>query len=48
MAAPHSQGSGVRTHFKTPEGRYSLAHEKSHPAGLLHYGHNKAVTLVCI
>ncbi|EFJ31470.1 hypothetical protein SELMODRAFT_144349 [Selaginella moellendorffii] len=37
-------GGGGRTHFKTPEGRYKLSREKSHPSGLLHYSHGKTVT----
>ncbi|CAM6092794.1 unnamed protein product [Calypogeia fissa] len=42
MAAPNSQSPSVRTHFKTPEGRYKLVKEKTHPAGIIHYNHNKA------
>ncbi|MQL91170.1 hypothetical protein Taro_023777 [Colocasia esculenta] len=30
---------GLKTYFKTPEGRYKLQYEKTHPAGLLHYSH---------
>ncbi|KAF6173118.1 hypothetical protein GIB67_020710 [Kingdonia uniflora] len=40
--------SGLKTYFKTPEGRYKLQFEKTHPAGLLHYAHGKAVTQVTI
>lgn len=46
MATSNSQNPGVRTHFKTPEGRYSLSHEKTHPTGLLHYNIGKAITQV--
>jgi len=44
-AAPTAQQSpGLKTYFKTPEGRYKLSYEKTHPTGLLHYSHGKAVT----
>ncbi|KAI3983376.1 hypothetical protein MKX01_013443 [Papaver californicum] len=39
---------GVKTYFKTPEGRFKLQYEKTHPTGLLHYSHGKAVTQVTI
>ncbi|CAH1437379.1 unnamed protein product [Lactuca virosa] len=35
------QARGLKTYFKTPEERYKLKYEKSHPAGLLHYAHDK-------
>eukprot|EP01018_Ginkgo_biloba_P011574 Gb_01349 [translate_table: standard] len=44
MAAPNAQSPGLKTYFKTPEGRYKLLYEKTHPTGLLHYSHGKAVT----
>ncbi|KAJ7532250.1 hypothetical protein O6H91_14G079700 [Diphasiastrum complanatum] len=48
MAAPNGQASGVRTHFKTPEGRYKLSREKTYPTGILHYSHGKVVTQVLL
>ncbi|BFI24825.1 hypothetical protein MPTK2_1g15200 [Marchantia polymorpha subsp. ruderalis] len=48
MAAPNSQSPSVRTHFKTPEGRYKLSHEKTHPSSVLHYSHGKAITQVTL
>ncbi|KAE9585457.1 putative transcription factor WD40-like family [Lupinus albus] len=39
--------AGLKTHFKTPEGRYKLQYEKSHPS-LLHYAHGKTVTQVTL
>ncbi|KAK9128143.1 hypothetical protein Syun_016940 [Stephania yunnanensis] len=44
----NSQSPGLKTYFKTPEGRYKLHFEKTHPAGLLHYAHGKAVTQVTL
>ncbi|KAF1881193.1 hypothetical protein Lal_00023228 [Lupinus albus] len=32
---------GLKTYFKTPEGRYKLQYEKTHPSSLLHYAHGK-------
>lgn len=46
MAASNAQSPGVKTNFKTPEGRYKLSHEKAQLPGLLQYGHTKAVTQV--
>lgn len=43
----NAQGPGLKTYFKTPEGKYKLQYEKTHPAGLLHYAHGKTVTQVC-
>ncbi|OIV92161.1 hypothetical protein TanjilG_18733 [Lupinus angustifolius] len=34
----------LKTYFKTPEGRYKLQYEKTHPSSLLHYAHGKTVT----
>ncbi|KQJ92046.1 WD repeat-containing protein 20 [Brachypodium distachyon] len=31
--------AGLKTYFKTPEGRYKLQYEKAHPAAVLHYNH---------
>lgn len=47
-SAANAQSPGLKTYFKTPEGRYKLQYEKTHPSGLLHYGHGKAVTQVTI
>ncbi|XP_043696701.1 WD repeat-containing protein 20-like isoform X2 [Telopea speciosissima] len=43
-SSANAQSPGLKTYFKTPEGRYKLQYEKTHPAGLLHYTHGKAVT----
>ena len=57
MMSPSSSGAttqssstspGLKTYFKTPEGRYKLQYEKTHPSGLLHYAHGKTVTQVLI
>ncbi|XP_071709744.1 probable catabolite repression protein creC [Rutidosis leptorrhynchoides] len=42
------QPTGLKTYFKTPEGRYKLKYEKSHPTGFLHYTHGKSVTQVTL
>lgn len=42
----NAQAPGLKTYFKTPEGKYKLQYEKTHPAGLLHYAHGKTVTQV--
>ncbi|CAH1441980.1 unnamed protein product [Lactuca virosa] len=47
-AGSGQQAPGLKTYFKTPEGRYKLKYEKSHPAGLLHYAHGKSVTQVTL
>lgn len=39
---------GLKTYFKTPEGRYKLQYEKTHPAALLHYAHGKTITQVIL
>ncbi|KAH0637878.1 hypothetical protein KY289_037793 [Solanum tuberosum] len=44
----NAQSPGLKTYFKTPEGRYKLQYEKTHPAGLLHYAHGKTVTQVTL
>ncbi|CAN4117051.1 unnamed protein product [Withania somnifera] len=44
----NTQSPGLKTYFKTPEGRYRLQYEKTHPAGLLHYAHGKTVTQVTL
>ncbi|XP_020212585.1 dystrophia myotonica WD repeat-containing protein [Cajanus cajan] len=43
-----AQSPGLKTYFKTPEGRYKLQYEKTHPSGLLHYAHGKTVTQVTL
>ncbi|KAJ8899825.1 hypothetical protein K2173_019528 [Erythroxylum novogranatense] len=43
-----TQSPGLKTYFKTPQGRYKLHYEKTHPSGLLHYPHGKTVTQVTI
>ncbi|ESW34736.1 hypothetical protein PHAVU_001G176500 [Phaseolus vulgaris] len=53
MMAPSSssgtvQSPGLKTYFKTLEGRYKLQYEKTHPSGLLHYAHGKTVTQVTL
>lgn len=47
-ASQSPAGGGLKTYFKTPEGRYKLQYEKTHPAGLLHYAHGKTLTQVSI
>ncbi|KAK6146991.1 hypothetical protein DH2020_017903 [Rehmannia glutinosa] len=39
---------GLKTYFKTPEGKYKLQYEKTHPTGILHYAHGKTVTQVTL
>ncbi|CAN4092565.1 unnamed protein product [Withania somnifera] len=39
---------GLKTYFKTPEGKYKLNYEKTYPAGLLHFSHGKTVTQVSL
>ncbi|KAF7804465.1 WD repeat-containing protein 20-like [Senna tora] len=43
-----TQSPPLKTYFKTPEGRYKLHYEKTHPSGLLHYAHGKTVTQVTL
>lgn len=45
-SSANAQSPGLKTYFKTPEGRYKLHYEKTHPSGLLHYAHGKTVTQV--
>lgn len=47
-AAANAQSPTLKTYFKTPEGRYKLHYEKTHPSGLLHYAHGKSVTQVTL
>ncbi|XP_008784217.2 dystrophia myotonica WD repeat-containing protein-like isoform X1 [Phoenix dactylifera] len=44
----NAQSPGLKTYFKTPEGRYKLQYEKTHPAAILHYSHGKAVSQLTI
>ncbi|XP_042388209.1 probable catabolite repression protein creC isoform X3 [Zingiber officinale] len=44
--AVNPQSPSLKTYFKTPEGRYKLQYEKTHPAAVLHYSHGKAVSQV--
>ncbi|KAL0336889.1 UNVERIFIED_CONTAM: DnaJ protein P58IPK, partial [Sesamum calycinum] len=44
----NAQPPGLKTYFKTPEGKYKLQYEKTHPPGLLHYAHGKTATQVQI
>jgi hypothetical protein len=41
-----AQSPALKTYFKTPEGRYKLHYEKTHPSGLLHFAHGKTATQV--
>ncbi|TKY52910.1 catabolite repression protein creC [Spatholobus suberectus] len=43
-----AQSSGLKTHFKTPEGRYKLHYDKTYPSTLLHYAHGKTVSQVTL
>ncbi|CAL2267754.1 unnamed protein product [Prunus armeniaca] len=47
-SSSNAQSPGLKTYFKTPEGRYKLHYEKTHPSGLLHYAHGKTVTQVTL
>ncbi|XP_059289824.1 probable catabolite repression protein creC isoform X2 [Lycium ferocissimum] len=44
----NTQSPGLKTYFKTPEGKYKLQYEKTYPAGLLHFSHGKTVTQVTL
>ncbi|KAI0507222.1 hypothetical protein KFK09_013344 [Dendrobium nobile] len=41
-------GRALKSDFKSPEGRYKLQYEKTHPAGLLHYSHRKSMSQLII
>lgn len=43
-----AQAQALKTYFKTPEGRYKLQYEKTHPPGILPYSHGKSVSLVTL
>nr|POE75673.1 hypothetical protein CFP56_78221 [Quercus suber] len=42
------QQQGLKTYFKTPEGRYKLHSEKTHPPGILPYSHGKSVSQITL
>uniref|UniRef100_A0A5B7AQK9 Uncharacterized protein n=1 Tax=Davidia involucrata TaxID=16924 RepID=A0A5B7AQK9_DAVIN len=44
----NAQSQGLKTYFKTPEGRYKLHCEKTHPVGLLPFAHGKSVTQITL
>ncbi|KAF2617983.1 hypothetical protein F2Q68_00041464 [Brassica cretica] len=44
--AANPQSPGIKTYFKTPEGKYKLHYEKTHSSSLFHYAHGKTVTQV--
>lgn len=37
--AAAATAAGLKTYFKTPEGRYKLQYEKAHSAAVLRYNH---------
>ncbi|MFS7989337.1 hypothetical protein Hanom_Chr11g01045531 [Helianthus anomalus] len=41
-----AQSLGLKNFFKTPEGRYKLLHDKTHPSSLLPYALAKSITQV--
>ncbi|PSS23715.1 Catabolite repression protein creC [Actinidia chinensis var. chinensis] len=47
-APTNAQSPSLKTYFKTPEGRYKLQYEKTHPPGLLHFVHGKTVSQVTL
>ncbi|PPR99757.1 hypothetical protein GOBAR_AA20902 [Gossypium barbadense] len=47
-SSANAQSPGLKTYIKTPEGRYKLHYEKTHPSSLLHYAHGKTVTQVTL
>ncbi|XP_039068080.1 WD repeat-containing protein 20-like isoform X2 [Hibiscus syriacus] len=47
-SSANAQSPGLKTYFKTPEGRYKLHYEKTHPSSLLHYAYGKTVTQVTL
>ncbi|XP_023521248.1 dystrophia myotonica WD repeat-containing protein-like isoform X2 [Cucurbita pepo subsp. pepo] len=44
----NSQSQGLKTYFKTPEGRYKLYYEKTHPPGFLPFSHGKSFSQVTL
>ncbi|GAB4856714.1 hypothetical protein Ancab_014629 [Ancistrocladus abbreviatus] len=47
-ATAQSTPGGLKTYFKTPEGRYKLQYEKTYPSGLLHFSLGKTVSQVTL
>lgn len=45
-SSTNPSSTGMKTYFKTPEGRYKLQYEKTHSAGIMHYSHGKSVSQV--
>ncbi|KAJ0623650.1 putative transcription factor WD40-like family [Helianthus annuus] len=43
-----AQSLGLKNFFKTPEGRYKLRHDKSHPSSLLPYALAKSITQITL
>ncbi|KAL8214310.1 hypothetical protein R6Q57_003759 [Mikania cordata] len=43
-----SQSLGLKNFFKTPEGRYTLQHDKTHPSSLLPYALAKSITQITL
>ncbi|KAJ0578732.1 hypothetical protein HanIR_Chr05g0251171 [Helianthus annuus] len=41
-----AQSLGLKNFFKTPEGRYKLLHDKTHPSSLLPYALAKSITQI--
>ncbi|KAK3022481.1 hypothetical protein RJ639_045810 [Escallonia herrerae] len=46
--AAGGQSQGLKTYFKTPEGRYKLRYEKTHPSSLLPYALAKSITQITL
>ncbi|XP_040992851.1 dystrophia myotonica WD repeat-containing protein-like [Juglans microcarpa x Juglans regia] len=47
-SATNAQSQALKTYFKTPEGRYKLHYEKTHPPGLLPYSHGKSISQITL
>ncbi|XP_020111897.1 WD repeat-containing protein 20 homolog isoform X1 [Ananas comosus] len=47
-SAANSQSPALKTYFKTPEGRYKLLYEKSHPAAVPHHSHGRTVSQLTV
>ncbi|KAK9068651.1 hypothetical protein SSX86_012766 [Deinandra increscens subsp. villosa] len=43
-----AQSLGLKNFFKTPEGRYKLQHDKTHPSSLLPYALAKSITQITL
>ncbi|XP_057472001.1 uncharacterized protein LOC130760635 isoform X5 [Actinidia eriantha] len=46
--ATNAQSPGLKTYFKTPEGRYKLQYEKTHPTSFVHFPLGKTITQVTL